>query len=114
MATDEGPLYLLENSNTGVLRSAQDDSIGAFSAACYAGACEPCRTSDRLGLTTSQAAEPRAQRQAAVRKDAVHPNLWANTGVRTAVTALPTWAPIFTKPESEPEERPPKSAESAQ
>ncbi len=31
MATDEGPLYLLENSNTGVLRSAQDDSIGAFS-----------------------------------------------------------------------------------
>ncbi len=28
--TKEGPLYLLENSNTGVLRFAQDDSIGAF------------------------------------------------------------------------------------
>ena len=27
--TKEGPLYLLENSNTGVLRFAQDDSIGA-------------------------------------------------------------------------------------
>ena len=30
-ATDEESLYLLEDSNAGVLRCAQDDSIGAFS-----------------------------------------------------------------------------------
>ena len=27
---DEGPLYLLENSNTGILRYAQDDSTEGF------------------------------------------------------------------------------------
>jgi hypothetical protein len=30
----EGPLYLLENSNAGVLRCAQDDRLNGFSAAC--------------------------------------------------------------------------------
>jgi hypothetical protein len=33
--TKEGSLYLLENSNTGVLRFAQDDSIGAFFRSLY-------------------------------------------------------------------------------
>ena len=33
--TKEGPLYLLENSNTGVLRFAQDDSTEAFFRSLY-------------------------------------------------------------------------------
>jgi hypothetical protein len=39
--TKEGPLYLVENSNIGVLRFAQDDSIGAFIRSLFSPALPP-------------------------------------------------------------------------
>src|SRR5215469_1476436 len=44
----------------------------------------------------------------------LHPNLSARKGVRDTVIMPPIWFAIFMKPESEPEDFPPRSAETAQ
>src|SRR5712692_7736259 len=69
---------------------------------------------EQSGSTNSHASPPSAQNAAATRNDAVQPRRCAITGVSAAVMALPVCAPMFIKPESEPEDLPPRSADSAQ
>src|SRR5205814_7611088 len=64
----------------------------------------------REGSTSSHANAPRRHSAAATRNDAVQPNRAAIAGVSEAVTAPPICAPVFMKPETEPEERPAISA----
>ena len=64
----------------------------------------------RSGSTSNQAKEPSAHKAAATKKEAVQPNREAIAGVSEAVTTPPTWAPMFIKPETEPEEAPAISA----
>src|SRR6185295_12950200 len=58
----------------------------------------------RSGLTVIQAMAPNRHRAAATRNEAVQPKCNAITGVSDAVTAPPICAPIFIKPETEPDE----------
>ena len=58
----------------------------------------------RRGSTSSQAAAPRRHRPAATRNDTVQPKWAAIQGVSEAVTAPPICAPVFMKPETEPDE----------
>src|SRR5215469_8222878 len=44
----------------------------------------------------------------------LHPNLSASNGVKDTVIMPPIWFAMFMKPESEPEDFPPRSAETAQ
>jgi hypothetical protein len=58
----------------------------------------------RDGSTSSQLAAPTKDKTAAAKKEAVQPKWSAIQGVKDAVTAPPNCAPIFMKPETEPEE----------
>src|SRR5512146_492766 len=64
----------------------------------------------RVGSTSNQAIAPTAQSAAATRKEAVQPNRPAMAGVKEAVSAPPSCAPMFMKPETEPEDGPAMSA----
>src|SRR5471032_3356073 len=66
--------------------------------------------STRVGSTMSQAAAPSMHNTAATRNDAVQPKRAAIAGVSEAVTAPPSCAPIFMKPETEPDDLPAMSA----
>jgi hypothetical protein len=60
----------------------------------------------RPGSISNHAPEPRRQNPAATRKEAAQPKRPAIAGVSEAVTAPPIWAPIFMKPETEPDDEP--------
>src|SRR5215471_12195856 len=71
--------------------------------------------SSRLsGSTNNQAAAPPKQSAAATKKGAFQPSREAIQGVSEAVIMPPIWLPIFIKPETDPEEAPPISAETDQ
>src|SRR4030095_11391088 len=63
-----------------------------------------------LGSTKSQATAPPRHKAAATKNGAFHPSREAIQGASEAVVIPPNWFPIFMKPETAPEERPPMSA----
>ena len=76
----------------------------------FAGPSSLANSRTRLGSTTIHDTAPVRHNPAATRNEAVHPKWLAIAGVSEAVTAPPICAPIFIKPETDPEELPAMSA----
>src|SRR5256885_1245351 len=62
------------------------------------------------GFTTSHKNAPNAHNVAATRNEAVQPNWAATAGVSDAVSIPPSCAPMFMKPDTEPDDEPARPA----